>query len=181
MGVEERPEVGAPVRGSRLEEVWRRDAPAGFRLAYFLTGDRFDAEELLQEAFIRVASRFGYLPVPDRFDAYLRRTIVNLFTSRLRRRRVERRWLERERASGSATSDLGERDPIQRERLWDALGSLPKRQRAALVLRYYEDLSERETADVLGCSVGAVKQLCLRGLAVLRTEPTIRDEAPDET
>ena len=121
----------------------------------------------MQEAFVRVAGRFRHLRVPDAFEAYLRRTIVNLHTSQLRRRRLERAYLERQRSPVSETTlpDVG-----AREELWGAVLSLPARQRAAVVLRYYEDLSERETADVLGCSTAAAKSLVARAMQSLRAE-----------
>ncbi len=159
---------GEPSQG-RLAELYARHVPAGFRLAFLLTGDRHQAEDLVQEAFIRCVGRFRYLRMPDAFDAYLRRAIVNLHTSGLRRRKLERAWLAREGVAAARCSssipDVG-----AREDLWRQVLALPPRQRAALVLRYYEDLSERETADVLGCSLAAVKSLVSRGTATLRHE-----------
>jgi RNA polymerase sigma-70 factor (sigma-E family) len=153
-------------RAGRLEDLYTRHAPAGMRLAYFLTGDRELAGDLVQDAFVKVVGRFGHLRVPDAFDAYLRRTIVNLFSSHLRRLRLERRALVRQRSAGRP--EQPDRDVAERDAMWSELQTLPPRQRAALVLRYYEDLSERETAEVLGCSVGAAKQLVTRGLTALR-------------
>jgi RNA polymerase sigma-70 factor (sigma-E family) len=153
-------------RAGRLEELYTRHAPVAMRLAYFLTGDRERAVDLVQDAFVRVAGRFRHLREPDAFDAYLRRTIVNLFSSHLRRLRLERRALERQVAAGQPAHR--EFDFAEQDAMWSALQTLQPRQRAAVVLRYYEDLSERETADVLGCSVGAVKQLVTRGLIALR-------------
>lgn len=153
-------------RAGRLEDQYQRHAPAAMRLAYFLMGDRELARDLVQDAFVKLAGRFGHLRVPDAFDAYLRRTIVNLFSSHLRRLRLERRELARRRSVGpSQDRDV---DVAERDAMWSALRTLPPRQRAAVVLRYYEDLSERETAAVLGCSVGAAKQLMTRGLGALR-------------
>ena len=103
----------------------------------------------------------------DAFAAYLRRTIVNLHTSGLRRRRLERDWLSRE-GPAAARRVTSQPDVGARLDLWEALRRLPARQRAALVLRYYEDLSERETSEVLGCSVAAVKSLVARGGETLR-------------
>jgi RNA polymerase sigma-70 factor (sigma-E family) len=153
-------------RPGRLEDLYTRHASAALRLAYFLTGDRDLAADLVQDAFVKVAGRFGHLRVPDAFDAYLRRTIVNLFSSRLRRVRLERRALARQRPTDRP--EHRDVDVVERDAMWSALQTLPPRQRAALVLRYYEDLSERETAEVLGCSVGAAKQLVTRGLTALR-------------
>lgn len=153
----------------RLAELYARHVGAGMRLAYLLTADQQQAEDLVQEAFVRCVGRFRYLRLPDAFDAYLRRAIVNLHTSGLRRRRVERAWLAHEVGRLAHTvspfPDVGARAD-----LWATLATLPARQRAALVLRYYEDLSERETAQVLGCTVAAVKSLTARGMEALRGE-----------
>jgi RNA polymerase sigma-70 factor (sigma-E family) len=157
--------LDAQPAAGRIEELYRRNAPGALRLAYFLTGDREQAEDLVQEAFVRVAGRFRHLRVPDAFDAYLRRTIVNLFMSQLRRRKLERAHAARERDVEPATAPD---DPALRDELWRALATLPDRQRAAVVLRYYEDLSERETAQILGVSPGAVNQLVVRAMAALR-------------
>jgi hypothetical protein len=90
----------------------------------------------VQDAFVRLVGRFGHLRVPDAFPAYLRRTIVNLHTSGLRRLRLERAYVEREghkRVEAAALPDVG-----TPEALWRALQTLPARQRAVVVLRYYE-------------------------------------------
>lgn len=150
----------------RLEELYVRHAPAALRLAYFLSGDRETARDLVQDAFVQVAGRFRHLRQPDEFDAYLRRTIVNLHASRLRRVKVERSSLVRE-ASPPATAAVEENHAV-RDEMWHAILDLPPRQRAAIVLRYYEDLSERQAAEVLRCSVGALNQLVVRATASLR-------------
>lgn len=152
----------------RLEELYLRHAPAGLRLAYFLTGDRELAKDLVQDAFVKVAGRFRYMRMPDAFDAYLRRTIVNLFTSHLRRLRLERVQEGRQRAVAEAAAPVV--DVAERDRVWRALQRLPARQRAAVILRYYEDLSERDAAQVLRCSLGALKQLVVRAMTTLREE-----------
>lgn len=152
----------------RLSELYVRHVPATIGFAYLLTGSRVEAEDLVHEAFLRIVGRLRHLRSPDAFDAYLLRTVVNLHTSRLRRLRVERRYIERERLRPPdvvAPHDVGERD-----RVWRALDRLPRRQRAAVVLRYAEDRSERETADLLRCSVAAVKSLTARALDTLRAE-----------
>ena len=152
---------------STLEELYVRHAPAALRLAYFLTGDPEAARDLVQDAFVRVAGRFRHLRQPEAFDAYLRRTIVNLHTSGLRRLRTERSSLAREAAL--TVSVVPEDDHGVRDEMWQAILSLPPRQRAAIVLRYYEDLSEWQAAEVLHCSVGALNQLVVRAMATLRT------------
>jgi RNA polymerase sigma-70 factor (sigma-E family) len=163
--VEERTAVTEP-RGE-LADLYVRHVPAANRLGFLLTGDRSQAEDLVHDAFVRCVGRFGHLRAHEAFDAYLRRTIVNLHTSRLRRLRVEREWLSKETARlGGRTSGLP--DVPAREDMWQLLQTLPARQRAVLVLRYYEDLSERETADALRCSVAAVKSLTARAMTALR-------------
>lgn len=159
-------EVPAPP--GRLEDLYVRNAPGALRLAYFLTGNRELAEDLVQEAFVRVAGRFRHLRMPDAFDAYLRRTIVNLYTSQLRRTKLERAYVARHGADPSIASESG--DPAARDELWLALQTLPERQRAAIVLRFYEDLSEQQSAEILHCSAGALNQLVVRGMATLREQ-----------
>jgi RNA polymerase sigma-70 factor (sigma-E family) len=155
----------------RIGELYLRDAGGAVRLAYLLTGDAALAEDLVQDAFVRLAGRLAHLRDPDAFDAYLRRTVVNLVRSHFRRRRVERLYLQRARgearpeASGSIGSSLEEREP-----LWRALAHLSERQRAAIVLRFYEDLSEDQVADILRCRPGTVKSLVSRGLQAMRNE-----------
>jgi RNA polymerase sigma-70 factor (sigma-E family) len=152
--------------GSRLEELYRGHAPDALRLAYLLTGDRGLAEDLVQDAFVKVFGRFHDLRNRDAFWWYLRRTVVNLSRSHFRRRRVERAWLERQRPDETHTDpDLGER-----ERLRKALQTLRPEQRAAIVLRYFEDLSEADTAQALGVAVGTVKSMVSRGMERLRKE-----------
>ena len=152
----------------RLAELYVRSAPAANRLAYLLTGDRGQAEDLVHDAFVRCVGRFGHLRAHEAFDAYLRRTIVNLHTSRLRRVRLEREYLATEAASVERGASGSMPDVATREDLWRRLRTLPARQRAVLVLRYYEDLSERETADAMRCSIAAVKSLTARATAALR-------------
>ena len=156
-------EVATPAEGGRLETLYAAHAPDAARLAYLLTGDRALAEDLVQEAFVRMFGRFRDLRQPEAFGAYLRKTVVNLARSHFRRKRVESTYLEKEsRLSGSAGG------PTAHDEMWDALKALKPRQRAAIVLRYYEDLTEAQTADVLGCAVGTVKSLVSRGLDQLR-------------
>lgn len=164
--------AGAERTGGGLEELYRRHVDESVRLAILLTGDRSLAEDLVQDAFVRVLGRFHDLRNRDAFWWYLRRTIVNLANSHFRRRRVERAWLERQRPEPVAPSG---HDIEERDRVLAALMTLRPEQRAAVVLRYYEDLSEREAADVLGCSKGALNQLVVRAMSTLR-EHVRKDE-----
>ena len=150
----------------RLEVLYVEHAPAALRFAYYLSGDREQARDLVQDAFVRVAGRFSYLRRPDVFETYLRRTIFNLYTSRLRRLRLERAYLAQEALRPTPSAE--ESDPTDRDEVWHAISELPDRQRAAVVLRFYEDLSERESAEIVGCSVGALNQLVVRATATLR-------------
>lgn len=155
--------TGPHAAEGKLGDVYVSSAPRAIRFAYFLTGDRDAAEDLVQEAFVRVAGR--RLRGPESFDAYLRRTVVNLYLSILRRRRLERSRLPKLIGAEAQPSPY---DPAARDELFRALRTLPERQRAAIVLRFYEDLSERDAANVLGCSTGALNQLVVRGMNALR-------------
>ena len=154
---------------SRLAELYRRHAPAAIGFAYLLTANKQQAEDLVQDAFIKVAGRFRHIRMPEAFESYLRKTIVNLHTSTLRRRKLERAYVQREASrpipDSAPTPDLDTRDEMRR-----ALQTLPARQRAAIVLRYYEDLSERSVAEALGCSDAAARSLVARGMETLRAQ-----------
>lgn len=152
-----------------LEERYVRHAPEAVRLAYLLTGDAATAEDLAHEAFIKVAGRFHHLRNPEAFAAYLRKTVVNLSMSHHRRKRVERDHLARE-ASRPAPTSVDPPDVEGRDELRLALRALPERQRAAVVLRYYEDLSEQQVAHAMGCSVTAARSLVFRAMETLRTQ-----------
>lgn len=160
-------ERAEPLEGSRLGELYVRHAPDGIRLAYLLTGDRTLAEDLVQEAFARFVGRLLHLRNPEAFEPYLRRTIVNLSRSYFRRRKVERAYLERL----ARAPDHPPAEPVgQDEVLHEAVLRLPARQRAAIVLRFYEDLSDSQTAEVMRCRPGTVRSLVSRGMTTLRSE-----------
>ena len=149
-------------------------SPALLRTAYLLTGSRADAEDLLQTALAKTYLAWDRIREREAVDGYVRRVLVNTQTSRSRRRRVAEYPTDElpERSSGrDAAEDLALHDA-----LWTALAGLPKRQRAMVVLRYYEDLSEAETAQVLGVSVGTVKSTTSRALAKLRDTAGLRDD-----
>jgi RNA polymerase sigma-70 factor (sigma-E family) len=160
----------AGVHRSRIGELYLRNADASVRLAYLLTGDRAVAEDLVQDAFVRLAGRLVHLRDPDAFDAYLRTTIVNLSRSYFRRRRVERLYLQRARAAGQESTAAAGHSIEDEDEMWNALRVLSQRQRAAIVLRFYEDLPEAQVAEILQCAPGTVKSLVSRGLEKLRTE-----------
>lgn len=151
----------------KLDRLYADHAASATRLAYLITGDRYLAENLVQEAFVRVFGRFAHIRDRETFRAYLNRTIVNLSRDHFRKRKVEADHLARER--GRVQRDTVLPNIEERHRLIDALDALPSRQRAAVVLRHHEDLSERQVAETLGCSLGAAKALIARGMETLRT------------
>ncbi|HEY2428468.1 MAG TPA: SigE family RNA polymerase sigma factor [Acidimicrobiales bacterium] len=140
----------------RFEDFYRAQHEPMLRLAYLLTQSRAAAEDLVQDSFIRVQPRWDELEVPT---AYLRRTVTNACYSWHRRRRLEQ-------ATPVAVPAAGE---PEHDEMWDALAKLAPRRRAALVLRYYLDLSEADIAAALGCRKGTVKSLTHRALAELRS------------
>lgn len=147
-----------------MEALYEKHHAGANALAFMLTGDRELAEDLAQESFIRLMGRFRHLRDPGSFEFYLKRTVVNLCKSHFRRARLERAHARRQRP-------LGESSPVTTpmdDELLDALRGLPYRQRAAVVLRYFEDQSESETASTLGCSPRAVNALISRAIANLR-------------
>src|SRR3954471_12394178 len=136
-----------------------------FRTAYLVVGDHQLAQDLLQEALVKAYVAWPRLRDVSKAEAYVRRTIVTTAISWRRRRSFGERTLETIPDSG--TSDGTDR-VVEKEVLWVELRSLPARQRAALVLRYYEDLSEAQTAEAMGCSIGTVKSQVSDALAKLR-------------
>lgn len=151
-----------------LAELYERCAPGAVRLAYLLTGDRSVAEDITQDAFVRVSGRLAHLRDGAAFDAYLRRAVVNLAKNHFRRRAVERAYLERTRPDAATA---GHEQPfVEREATMAALARLPQRQRAAIVLRFYEDLTEDVIAQILRCRNGTVRSLVTRGVQALRAD-----------
>lgn len=160
----------------RLAELYVRHAPGGTRLAYLLTGDPALAEDLMQDAFVRVVGRLEHLRTPDAFHAYLRRAIVNLAKNHFRHAAVERAFLARQ-ASGEPRTEAPETTVVEHESMRRALLSLPPRQRAALALRFYEDLPEDDIAQILRCRPGTARSLITRGVQALRASSEVRESA----
>jgi RNA polymerase sigma-70 factor (sigma-E family) len=150
-----------------IEALYRAFAPDAVRLAFLLTGDSTLAEDLAQDAFVRVLGRFRNLRNRDAFWWYLRKAVVNLSRSYFRRRKVELSYLERQRHQAASPAPA---DSTDRYVLLQALMGLRAGQRAAVVLRYFEDLTESQTADVLGWPVGTVKSTVSRALDRLQKE-----------
>ena len=151
----------------------RTKGPTLLRTARSLTPNPADAEDLLQTALTKTYLAWDRIDDHRAVDGYVRRTLVNTRTSQWRKRRVDE----------FATDELPEPaaapapDPIeqqaQRDALLRAIARLPPRQRAMVVLRYYEDMSEVQTAEVLGVSVGTVKSAVSRALGKLRDDPEL--------
>lgn len=148
----------------RLGSLYESHNHAAIRLAYVLTGDVDTAQDIAQDAFVKVGRKLFALRDPQRSHAYLYRTVVNLCRGRGRRLKTERAALEMLKGD----QRLHEPDITEQDEMWRALLLLPVRQRAALFLRYYQDLSEAQAAEILQCSVSAVKSLVNRGLKDLR-------------
>jgi RNA polymerase sigma-70 factor (sigma-E family) len=155
--------------GGRLEEEFREfvaaRSTAMLRTAYLLSGDWGAAEDLLQVALTKTYLAWRRLGRIEAVEPYARRVLVNTATSWWRRR-----W-HGERPTAvlpelAVTDGLDAR--LERDALWCHVKELPARQRAVLVLRFFEDLSEVDTAALLGVSVGTVKSQCARALATLR-------------
>jgi RNA polymerase sigma-70 factor (sigma-E family) len=149
---------------SEVQEFIRARYPLLLRRAYLLTRDHHAAEDLVQESLARCCRAWGRQSA-DNPDAYVARVMVNLHISRWRRRRpVESTTAQLPEV---AVSD-GAQERSDADYLWRALAGIPPRQRAVLVLRYYEGMTEGEVADVLGVSVGTVRSQTAKALAKLR-------------
>jgi len=146
------------------------------RTAYMLTGNKADAEDLLQTALAKTYLAWESIRDRESVDAYVRRIMLNTRTSWWRRRRHVGEFPTDQVPEAPVRHDETERIVLH-DALWNALADLPKRQRAMVVLRYYEDLSEAETAVALGVSVGTVKSTTARALAKLRDHVGLRADA----
>jgi RNA polymerase sigma-70 factor (sigma-E family) len=138
------------------------------RLAYVILGDAPLAEEIVMEALLKTFTGWGRLRSTDRADAYLRRAVVNLCRSKIRRKVIEARVnaTVHHRDERKAPDWDPERHETSRL-VWQRIVELPERQRACVVLRYYEDLPEAQIADILECSVGTVKSQLSKARAKL--------------
>lgn len=136
------------------------------RTAYLLVGDRHQAEDVLQTALAKLYLSWDRVREREALDGYVRRIMVNETTSLWRRP-----WKRRERATDQVP-EVGRHqdayDEGERAAVWSVVQSLPPKARAVVVLRYYEQLSEREAAEVLGVTVGTVKSQTHRAMALLR-------------
>jgi RNA polymerase sigma-70 factor (sigma-E family) len=147
-------------------------SPRLLRTAYLLTRDWAYAEDLLQIALVRAWSVWGRVESDP--EPFVRRILANVYASWWKRR-----WRQVEqpthRPPERSVADEASRIDAHEE-VWQAIGRLPRRQRAVLVLRYFEDMSETQIADVMGISVGTVKSQAAKALAKLRLDESLMAE-----
>ncbi|HET8664128.1 MAG TPA: SigE family RNA polymerase sigma factor [Nocardioides sp.] len=157
--------------------------PSLLRTAYLLTGNRHDAEDLVQTAFAKLYLSWDKVRDTGSMDGYVRRILVNEHNSLWRRA-----WKRREHTADDAVLSAHDKphhdahDDGVGAALWEVVQTLPRKARAVVVLRYYEEMSEAETAAVLGISVGTVKSQTSRALAALRQRApqTLNPRASEE-
>jgi RNA polymerase sigma-70 factor (sigma-E family) len=151
-----------------LEDLVSQHGQGLFRLAFLLAGDQYAAEDLYQETMVKAHKQWHRVAAADYPNAYVKRIMVNTFTSS-----------RRSRSGSEVTTDLSTHDGdgvapdvasgvVERDAMWRLLLALQPAERASLVLRYYEDLTDRESADLLGCRPSTVRATTSRALARLR-------------
>ncbi len=157
-----------------FDEFVAARSTALLRTAYLLTHDHGLAEDLLQTSLTK--AWFSWSRISDSPEAYVRKVLFNTYAT----------WWRRKWNGEHATEDLpdsGVGDASEATSggvdLWTAMERLPRRQRAVVVLRYFEDLTESQTAEILGCTVGTVKSQCSKALAKLRIDPAIAPDSLD--
>lgn len=150
-----------------FDDYVRQRGPALVRLGRLLTGDRHQGEDLAQDVLARAFTRWGRIAADGAPEAYLRRALVNAAISRWRRG-VHREVSMAEPMEAPDPADLGAR-AAERDAAWRLIRALPPKQRAAVVLRYYEDLDDAAIARLLGCGEGTVRSQIKRALDTLRT------------
>ena len=151
-----------------MAELFLRHGHEAKRLAFLMTGNMALAEDLAQDAFLRAYGRLAHLRDPDKFPAYLRKSVVN----------GVRMHYRKHSSSELPPADPAAPPPVDLDSTLDmraALLRLPQRQRTAIVLRYYADLPDDETADILRCRRATVRSLIARGMETLREEMSIHD------
>jgi RNA polymerase sigma-70 factor (sigma-E family) len=144
----------------------RANTPALLRTAYLLAGDAHAAEELVQDTLVRLYPKWHLVEAAEAPLAYVRRSLANQYVNHSRRPSRREITLDALPERPVLTDPAGQLD--DRDQLWAMLDTLPARQRAALVLRYFHDLPDEEIGAALGCQLGTVRSLISRGLAALR-------------
>jgi RNA polymerase sigma-70 factor (sigma-E family) len=158
-------DTGEVAATSLVADLHRAEYGNLVRLARLLLDDVATSEEVVQDAFVALQLRWRTIREPDKAAAWLRSAVLNGARSQLRRRRVRERFVPG--SSVGPPADRGALAADEHRRVVEALRQLPRRQQEALVLRFYLELNERETADAMGVSTGSVKTHIHRGLAAL--------------
>jgi RNA polymerase sigma-70 factor (sigma-E family) len=161
--------VGAEVPVT-YEEFADSRLGALLRYAVMLTGDEHTAQDLVQDTMVRVQLNWRRVARSDSPDGYVRKMLTNQFIDLRRGSWLKRVLLRPEPAPLRVVPSDHADETAERDRVWGMLARLPRRQRAALVLRYYEDLPDADIAEALGCAVGTVRSSISRALAALRAE-----------
>ena len=163
-----------PSRQQEFGQFMTARWPGLVRLAYGLTGDRWLAEDVAQAALASAYAAWWRVRRADDPDAYVRRILINVSHRRFRRRRVAEQVHEPADLPDAAVADPAEHIG-ERSALLTAVRELPTRQRAIVLLRYWDDLSDAQVAAVLGCSPGTVRSQASRALAKLRGSAALAD------
>jgi len=183
-GVIEQPgsTTAATAKDAEFADYMSARQPSLLRTAYLLTGDRHAAEDLVQTAFAKLYLSWDKVQRRELVDGYVRRILVNENNSLWRRA-----WKRHEYSTDELPEQIADtegRDSGDSSALWQFVQTLPRKQRAVIVLRYYEELTEAETAEVLNVSVGTVKSQASRALASMRermhTQQLLIQEREDE-
>jgi RNA polymerase sigma-70 factor (sigma-E family) len=155
-------------------EYVRTRSRALLRAAQAITGNHSDAEDLVQATLVKAYQSWDRISDPAALDTYVRRVMVNTHISGWRRRRLDEYPTDElpDSAEADATGDTDLRDVVQR-----AIDRLPRQMRAAVMLRYYDDMTEPEVAAALGVSVGTVKSTVARAVAKLRQDAELGGDA----
>lgn len=169
-----------PQRDAEFTDFVTARSRALLRVAYLITGRREEAEDLVQTALAKTYVVWPRIRAHEAVESYVRTCMVREHLSLVRRQRLARTIARG--VTPAPDADLPQSSVDNRLVLWAALKNLPPRQRAIVVLRHYEDLSEKETAAIVGCAVGTVKSQASRGLAQLRLalsedRPSLKKEA----
>ncbi|MFZ2013559.1 MAG: SigE family RNA polymerase sigma factor [Nocardioides sp.] len=162
---------GGQVREVSFDEFVAARSHALLRTAYLLTHDHALAEDLLQTALAK--AWFAWKRIQGEPEPYVRKVLFNTYASWWRRKWNGEQPTERLPERPAKAQEGGDAEPTD---LWTAMERLPRRMRAVIVLRYFEDLTEAQTAEVLGCSVGTVKSQSSKALAKLRIDPALAQE-----
>ncbi len=152
--------------GDHFAGFVRANTPALLRTAYLLTGNRYAAEELVQDTLVHLYPKWDRVAAAEAPLAYVRRALANAFVNDRRRRSSRDVVVDHVPERGDADDPL--RQVADRDEIWALLRTVSDRQRAALVMRYFHDLPDGEIAVALGCREGTVRSLISRGLADLR-------------